>query len=87
MSALNTYHEEYLNHLTTQISASSLAQGRVTLLHDQLNALSTQSATFPNVFKMTLKHVVANISDLVENVIRPMGQKKVRNMYSVLTND
>lgn len=57
--------------------ASSLAQGRVTLLRDQLSALSAHTASFSNVFKVTLKRVVANISDLVDNVIGPMGQKKV----------
>lgn len=60
---------------------SSLAHGRVTLLRDQLNALSTQTTSFSNVFKSTLKRVGANISDLVENVMGPMGQKKVRRIY------
>jgi len=62
---------------------SSLALGRVTLLRDQLRALSTQTATFSNMFKMTLKRVVTDITDLVENVMSPMSQKKVRSISSV----
>ncbi|KAL5234772.1 hypothetical protein ACI65C_002182 [Semiaphis heraclei] len=63
------------------ILESSLALGRVTLLRDQLRALSTQTATFSSMFKMTLKRVVTNITDLVENVMSPMSQKKNMLLY------
>lgn len=64
-----------------QISASSLTYGRASLLRDQLNVLLTQTATLSNMYKTTLKHVVANVSELIENVISPMNKKKVRNFY------
>ncbi|XP_003242766.1 prominin-1-A-like [Acyrthosiphon pisum] len=63
------------------ILESSLALGRVTLLRDQLRALSTQTASFSNMFKVTLKRVVTNITDLVENVMSPMSQKKNMLLY------
>ncbi|XP_050421252.1 prominin-1-A-like [Adelges cooleyi] len=67
----------------SQILASSLAHGRVTLLRDQLNALLTQTTTFSNVFKTTLKRVVGNISDLVDTVMNPMGQNKNVLLYRI----
>ncbi|XP_025201235.1 prominin-1-like [Melanaphis sacchari] len=63
------------------ILQSSLAHGRVTLLRDQLGALSTQTTTFSNNFKLTLKRVVTNITDLVENMLNPMNQKKNMLLY------
>ncbi|KAF0769684.1 prominin-1-A-like, partial [Aphis craccivora] len=63
------------------ILQSSLDHGRVTLLRDQLQALSTQTATSSNIFKYTLKRVVTNITDLVENILNPITHKKNILLY------
>ncbi|XP_050544501.1 prominin-1-A-like [Daktulosphaira vitifoliae] len=70
-------------HFRRQISTSSLAHGRVTLLHNQINALSIQTATHSNSFKTTLKRLVENITDILDNVINPMEQKKNILLYRI----
>lgn len=66
---------------TVQILTSSLAHGRVTLLYDQLNALSSQTASsLSSAFRSTLRRVVANVSELIDKAMSPMGERKVRNI-------
>ncbi|VVC35443.1 Hypothetical protein CINCED_3A000895 [Cinara cedri] len=64
------------------ILASSLEHGRVTLLQDQLNVLSAQTSSISGAaLKSALKRLVTNITELLENVMNPISQKKNTLLY------